>query len=335
MAGTANDYLGTLSVTRSGRTCVRWLSEDAEEAAPKKKKTSFESLVARAITNLRINRENALKDSVLEIPKEKWNEISLRSRLRRGLESTSTRRTPRPRRITEIQNPDGSRKLVKYGAPTAKRDTHTERTTTEAAEDDDDFDLFKLKPATFGDKKTSKTTSKKPKDSTTHSLGDDDYPGVFRPYQESTTTDASSDYDSFDSNPGTFRPYQASTTTTEPSETPAHSTVGSSTRLPQTGDAPKNTESVTFSDTTPQPHPTDSDTDTTTKKKNGPKSVHKVDPRYLNDTLYPEQSVKNASNFCRNPSRNIGGTWCYTTDPEVPQDLCNVRDCEQPGAYEV
>nr|XP_050849223.1 uncharacterized protein LOC127063448 isoform X7 [Vespula vulgaris] len=48
----------------------------------------------------------------------------------------------------------------------------------------------------------------------------------------------------------------------------------------------------------------------------------------FNDSLYAEHSAKNASNYCRNPSRNIAGTWCYTTDPLVPQDLCDVRDCE-------
>jgi len=61
------------------------------------------------------------------------------------------------------------------------------------------------------------------------------------------------------------------------------------------------------------------------------KPVHRVDRAYLNDSLYPERSVRNASNYCRDPSRNIAGTWCYTTDPQVPQDLCDVRDCEKPG----
>lgn len=61
------------------------------------------------------------------------------------------------------------------------------------------------------------------------------------------------------------------------------------------------------------------------------KPVHRVDQAYLNDSLYPERSVQNASNYCRDPSRNIAGTWCYTTDPLVPQDLCDVRDCEKPG----
>ncbi|XP_034194054.2 uncharacterized protein LOC117610589 isoform X2 [Osmia lignaria lignaria] len=54
---------------------------------------------------------------------------------------------------------------------------------------------------------------------------------------------------------------------------------------------------------------------------------------HYNDTLYPEGSARNASNYCRNPSRNVAGTWCYTTDPSVPRDLCNVRDCEKPEEF--
>ncbi|XP_076247823.1 uncharacterized protein LOC143187497 [Calliopsis andreniformis] len=57
------------------------------------------------------------------------------------------------------------------------------------------------------------------------------------------------------------------------------------------------------------------------------------DREYFNDTLYPDGSADDASNYCRNPSRNIAGTWCYTTDPYIFQDLCNVRDCEKPEEY--
>lgn len=67
------------------------------------------------------------------------------------------------------------------------------------------------------------------------------------------------------------------------------------------------------------------------KKGKLTKPIHDVNPEYFNDTLYPEHSARNASNYCRDPSRNIAGTWCYTTDPLVPQDLCDVRDCEMPG----
>lgn len=63
------------------------------------------------------------------------------------------------------------------------------------------------------------------------------------------------------------------------------------------------------------------------------KPIHQVDKKYFNDSLYPEQSVRNASNYCRNPSRNIAGAWCYTTDPLVPWDFCNIRDCEKTGTW--
>ncbi|GLH05933.1 Hepatocyte growth factor-like protein [Gryllus bimaculatus] len=64
-------------------------------------------------------------------------------------------------------------------------------------------------------------------------------------------------------------------------------------------------------------------------------ATHKVPEKYLNDTLFADQSVINASNFCRNPSRNIGGTWCYTEDPKVKFDVCHVPDCDRPdhGQY--
>ncbi|KZC05361.1 Hepatocyte growth factor-like protein [Dufourea novaeangliae] len=65
------------------------------------------------------------------------------------------------------------------------------------------------------------------------------------------------------------------------------------------------------------------------------KSVGTVKREHFNDSLYPDGSAKNASNYCRNPSRNIAGTWCYTTDLSVPQDLCNVRDCERPEEYTI
>ncbi|XP_017888918.1 uncharacterized protein LOC108630250 [Ceratina calcarata] len=53
----------------------------------------------------------------------------------------------------------------------------------------------------------------------------------------------------------------------------------------------------------------------------------------FNSSMYPEGSATNASNYCRNPSRNIAGSWCYTTDPLLPRDLCNVKDCEKPEEF--
>ncbi|KAI5730519.1 hypothetical protein M8J76_014601 [Diaphorina citri] len=58
-------------------------------------------------------------------------------------------------------------------------------------------------------------------------------------------------------------------------------------------------------------------------------SPHKIDKQFQNDDLYPTRSVKLAQNYCRNPSRDVGGPWCYTKDPKVQRDLCDVTDCEK------
>lgn len=59
-------------------------------------------------------------------------------------------------------------------------------------------------------------------------------------------------------------------------------------------------------------------------------TVHLVEPQYANESLYADLSLDEVQNFCRNPSRDIGGSWCYTDDPKVQKDLCNVRDCDRP-----
>ncbi|XP_031329479.1 uncharacterized protein LOC116160424 [Photinus pyralis] len=50
---------------------------------------------------------------------------------------------------------------------------------------------------------------------------------------------------------------------------------------------------------------------------------------YLNDTLFTDMTVKDADNFCRNPTRSIAGSWCFTTDANIERDVCNVRDCSK------
>ncbi|XP_044265654.1 uncharacterized protein LOC123011979 [Tribolium madens] len=59
-------------------------------------------------------------------------------------------------------------------------------------------------------------------------------------------------------------------------------------------------------------------------------TVHRVESQYANETLYADLSLDDVQNFCRNPSRDVGGSWCYTSDPDVQKDLCNVRDCDRP-----
>jgi hypothetical protein len=45
------------------------------------------------------------------------------------------------------------------------------------------------------------------------------------------------------------------------------------------------------------------------------------------DSMFPDGSVAEAANKCRNPDRYKGGPWCYTTNPAKRWDLCDVPFC--------
>ena len=51
--------------------------------------------------------------------------------------------------------------------------------------------------------------------------------------------------------------------------------------------------------------------------------------RYTDDVLFPDGSVANASNYCRNPRTDWIGLWCYTTDRSVTWERCVVPHCGQ------
>jgi len=44
---------------------------------------------------------------------------------------------------------------------------------------------------------------------------------------------------------------------------------------------------------------------------------------------FPDHSLADAGNYCRNPSNNKGGLWCYTTDKHKRWEHCNVSICEE------
>jgi len=50
---------------------------------------------------------------------------------------------------------------------------------------------------------------------------------------------------------------------------------------------------------------------------------------FTTDSMYPDGSRSAASNYCRNPDANWTGLWCYTTDPNVRWESCNVSACGQ------
>jgi len=47
------------------------------------------------------------------------------------------------------------------------------------------------------------------------------------------------------------------------------------------------------------------------------------------DHMFPDGTVKGASNFCRNPENGFIGLWCYTTDTETRFERCDVPTCGQ------
>lgn len=51
--------------------------------------------------------------------------------------------------------------------------------------------------------------------------------------------------------------------------------------------------------------------------------------RYNTRHFFPDRSLEESSNFCRNPDDTGGtaGVWCYTTDLHVRWDFCDVPYC--------
>ncbi|XP_053387351.1 apolipoprotein(a)-like isoform X2 [Mercenaria mercenaria] len=46
-----------------------------------------------------------------------------------------------------------------------------------------------------------------------------------------------------------------------------------------------------------------------------------------NPANFPDDSLSAAENYCRDPDREGGAPWCYTTDPGVRWELCGVQSC--------
>ena len=59
----------------------------------------------------------------------------------------------------------------------------------------------------------------------------------------------------------------------------------------------------------------------------GTPQPHSGDTRDLAN--FPDVTLKDAVNYCRNPTNDTGGVWCFTMDTMVRKGYCDVPDCSQ------
>uniref|UniRef100_A0A8D0EAB2 Plasminogen n=1 Tax=Salvator merianae TaxID=96440 RepID=A0A8D0EAB2_SALMN len=50
-------------------------------------------------------------------------------------------------------------------------------------------------------------------------------------------------------------------------------------------------------------------------------------PHSFSPTSHPNHGLE--ENYCRNPDNDDKGPWCYTTDPTIRFDFCNIPECEE------
>ena len=54
---------------------------------------------------------------------------------------------------------------------------------------------------------------------------------------------------------------------------------------------------------------------------------------YGEDDMFPDGSAEAASNYCRNPDNDPVSLWCYTMDPDIRWERCDVPICGQSLRY--
>lgn len=51
----------------------------------------------------------------------------------------------------------------------------------------------------------------------------------------------------------------------------------------------------------------------------------------ITDTDFPERSLQLARNYCRNPTKDPRGPWCYSTESTLIDDACDIPLCNFGG----
>jgi len=63
---------------------------------------------------------------------------------------------------------------------------------------------------------------------------------------------------------------------------------------------------------------------------------HQVYAGFTNIGRYPDRSLADANNYCRNPSTtNDKVLWCYTMDPNMRFEECDIPFCDGKSAADI
>jgi len=64
-------------------------------------------------------------------------------------------------------------------------------------------------------------------------------------------------------------------------------------------------------------------------------TTHVSDSSFVTDDNFPDDSVEAAENYCRNPDPDhLEGVWCYTMDPGVEWEQCDIPLCSYDTEFE-
>ncbi|CAG2233824.1 HGF [Mytilus edulis] len=50
---------------------------------------------------------------------------------------------------------------------------------------------------------------------------------------------------------------------------------------------------------------------------------------YISGAHFPDASIDDAKNYCRDPAGSVGEPWCYTTNSSVLREICEIPECSE------
>ena len=54
---------------------------------------------------------------------------------------------------------------------------------------------------------------------------------------------------------------------------------------------------------------------------------------FTDPDLFPDASVADADDYCRNPDGRADGPWCHTMDAETEWEYCDIPECSRKSTF--